>query len=80
MLDVNKKTFGSLFKRTDKEEKKKKKKEWQLQRFLCYTQTQNAQRGFSKNFQRSPWHGFEYTKFKNSFSIILFPGLKWWSL
>ena len=54
MLEVNKKTFGSLFKRTDKEEKKKKKKEWQLQRFLCYTQTQNAQRGFSKNFQRSP--------------------------
>ena len=54
MLDVNKKTFGSLLKRTDKEEKKKKKKEWQLQRFLCYTQTQNAQRRFSKNFQRSP--------------------------
>ena len=37
MLDVNKKTFGSLSKRTDKEEKKKKKKNGNCNDF-CVTQ------------------------------------------
>lgn len=49
MLDVNKKTFGGLFKRTDKEEKKKKKKRMAIATFfVLHTNAKCPKRVFKK--------------------------------
>ena len=48
MLDVNKKTFGSLSKRTDKEEKKKKKRMAIAKFFVLHTNAKCPKRVFNK--------------------------------